>query len=295
MSALSNSSDLATDLSRQVCALGDRFDVDVAAATRAIYRPHLELSPAGEERVDLAYGPDTRQRLDVYLPAQVARGLVVFVHGGGFVAGDKNADGCFHVNVGRWLARNGYAAVLPNYRLAPAHPWPAGAADLQRVMRWVQQQRIALGMATRPVVLWGQSAGASHAASWFFDAAARGEGAAQVDAMLLMSGFYVLDAPLPPGPQAYFGGDVSSHAQRAPISHVRATALPLMLAVAEFDPGWIAQHTFALARALALANDRTPRLQWLRGHNHVSPVQSLGSPQGDAAAEVLGFFETLGR
>jgi acetyl esterase/lipase len=288
-----NQADLVHDLSRQVRALGARFDPEVAAATRAIYRPHLDLSPAGEERIDIAYGTHARQRLDVYLPAGRPRGSVVFVHGGGFVAGDKNSDGAFHPNVGRWLARNGYLGVLPNYRLAPGDPWPAGAADLQRVMSWVHENRGAFGAASVPTVAWGQSAGASHVASWLFDAAARGGAAAPVDAVLLMSGFYAPEAPLPPGPRAYFGEDASQYPQRAPITHVRETKLPLLLAVAELDPGWIAQHTYALARSLTLANGRSPAFHYFRGHNHVSAVQSLGSPQDDAAAEILRFLNAV--
>ena len=295
-----NRADLVDDLARQVRALGAKFDPEVASATRAIYRPHLDLSPAGEERIDIAYGAHARQRLDVYLPAGRPRGSVVFVHGGGFVGGDKNGDGAFYPNVGRWLARSGYVGVLPNYRLAPGDPWPAGAADLQLVMRWVRDNRAALGAASVPTIAWGQSAGASHVASWLFDDAARGSddaarssAAAPVDAVLLMSGFYAPEAPLPPGPRAYFGEDASLYPQRAPITHVRETKLPLLLAVAELDPGWIAQHTFAFARALTLANGRSPEFHWFRGHNHVSTVHGLGSPQGEVAAEILRFFNAV--
>jgi acetyl esterase/lipase len=288
-----NQADLVHDLARQVSALGAKFDPEVAAATRVIYRPHLDLSAAGEERIDVAYGTHGRQRLDVYLPAGRPRGSVVFVHGGGFVAGDKNSDGAFYANVGRWLARSGYVGVLPNYRLAPGDPWPAGAVDLQLAMHWVAENRVALGTASVPTVAFGQSAGASHVASWLFDDAARGGVAVPVDAVLLMNGFYAPEAPLPAGPRAYFGDDPALYPQRAPITHVRETPLPLFLITAEFDPGWIAQHTYALARALTLANGRSPQFQYFRGHNHVSTAQSLGSPQKDVAAEVLRFLDAV--
>jgi hypothetical protein len=67
--------------------------------------------------------------------------------------------------------------------------------------------------------------------------------------------------------------------------------MPLWLAVAELDPGWIAQQTYALARALTQANGRSPDFHYFRDHNHVSTVQSLGSPQQDAGTEVLGFMQ----
>jgi hypothetical protein len=69
--------------------------------------------------------------------------------------------------------------------------------------------------------------------------------------------------------------------------------MPLWLGVAEFDPGVIAHHTYALAHALTLANGRSPGFHFFRGHNHVSTVQGLGSAQVDAGAEVLRFLATL--
>jgi len=278
------------DLTRQVRALGPNFDGEVLAATRAIYRDHLDLSEAAEERADMAYGPHARHRLDIYRAAGACRAIVVFVHGGGFVGGDKNGDGVFYRNIGRWLARQGFAAVLPNYRLAPADAWPAGAVDVQAVLHWVSQNREQIGAASQPVVVWGQSAGASHVASWLFDDAARGGEAAQVEAVMLMSGFYSAEAPLADGPRAYFGEDTQLYAQRSPLTHAKATPLPLWLAVAELDPGWVAQQSYALARALTLANGRSPDFHFFRGHNHVSTVQSLGSPQNDVADELLRFL-----
>jgi acetyl esterase/lipase len=281
------------DLMQEVRALGGDFNAEVQSATRAIYRPHLDLSRAADEQADVAYGPHARHRLDVYRPAGLSRATVVFVHGGGFVAGDKNGDGVFYCNLGRWLARHGYLAVLPNYRLAPGDVWPAGAVDVQAALQWIDGSRASLGAAKVPIVLWGQSAGASHAASWFFDDAARGTDATRVDALMLMSGFYAAEAPLPPGPRAYFGDDASLYTQRSPVTHVRPTTVPVWLSVAELDPGWIGQQTYAMARALTLANGRSPDFHFCRGHNHVSTVQSLGSPQRDIADEILRFLATV--
>ena len=282
-----------TGITERVRALGARFDADVLAATRAIYQPHIDLSEAAAERVDVPYGTHERHKLDAYLPAGPCHAVVVFIHGGGFVAGDKNGDGTFYRNLGRWLARHGMAAVLPNYRLAPAHPWPAGARDVGAVLDWVRSNSHELAGADVPVVLWGQSAGASHVSSWLFDPGARGTATAEgLAAVLLMSGFYKPEAPLPPGPRAYFGEDAALYEARAPLSHVVACKVPLWLGVAELDPAWIAQHTYALARAITVANDRSPDFHFFRGHNHVSTVQSLGSAQTDVGDEVLRFLAT---
>lgn len=282
----------ASNMALQIRALGSKFDPEVLAATRAVYRPFIDPGEAAEEQVDVVYGSHVRHRLDVYRPASPPRAIVVYVHGGGFVAGDKNGDGVFYRNVGRWLARQGFLAVLPNYRLAPADGWPAGARDVQAVLQWIDEKREALDARDAPRVLWGQSAGASHVATWLFDDSARGGEAAHVDGVMLMSGFYAASAPLPAGPRAYFGEDVSLYDQRSPLTHVRSVATPVWLGVAELDPGWIAQQTYAMARALTVAMERSPGFHFFRDHNHVSTVHSLGSPQHDCGDEVLRVLDT---
>jgi acetyl esterase/lipase len=67
-----------------------------------------------------------------------ARGAIlalIFLHGGGFVRGDKGDRD----NVGYYFARQGLVVIVPNYRLAPDHRWPAGAEDAVAVAvyRWV--------------------------------------------------------------------------------------------------------------------------------------------------------------
>ena len=275
-------------------SLGPRFDAEVLQATRALYKPHLDLSPAGEEHTDLVYGMHERHRLDVYSAPGGARGIVIFVHGGGFVAGDKNGDGTFYANVGRWLAREGFTAVLPNYRLAPSHTWPAGAEDVNAVVTWTRQHLATGRDAQVPLVLWGQSAGANHVATWLFDRRQSGPADHKIlSAVMLMNGLYEVRAPLPAGPAAYFGEDVRTYADRSPLAHVSPVDVPLWLSISELDPVWLATQTYALARAITLAQGRSPHFHYFSRHNHVSTVQSIGSPHTSAAQALLGFLSAL--
>ena len=279
----------------QVEALGANFDPAVLAATRAIYRPHLDMSPAAHEEVDRVYGPHTRHRLDLYVPAGACEALVVFVHGGGFVAGDKNGDGVFYRNVGRWLAREGLIAVLPNYRLAPEAPWPAGAQDVGVAVAWARSHAALRDGRALPVFVLGQSAGASHVASWLFDPAVREGQGADVSGVMLMSGFYRAQAPLAPGPEAYFGADAAVYEARSPLTHVQRVETPLWISLAELDPAGLAAPSYALAQAVTLAQGHSPAFRLFAGHNHVSTVQSLGSPQGDVADAILAFIRAYAR
>ncbi|MFT9398900.1 alpha/beta hydrolase [Acetobacter sp.] len=70
----------------------------------------------------------------LYLPRGRIKGAVLFLHGGGFVHCGLNS----HHGMCCRLARiSGAAVLLPDYRLAPEHPFPAAADDALRALRWV--------------------------------------------------------------------------------------------------------------------------------------------------------------
>ncbi len=84
------------------------------AARAAAFRD--EMTARRRARVDLAYGPGERQKLDLFLPAGAPRGLFVFVHGGYWMAFDKS----YWSDLARGAVERGWAAALPSYTLAPA-------------------------------------------------------------------------------------------------------------------------------------------------------------------------------
>ena len=91
---------------RAIRAIPRRISPDTVVATRDLVMPLAQ--PLGSDiavQRDLKYGSDARQRLDVFTPAsgfQPQRPVLVFVHGGGFVAGDKQMPGTpFYDNIGQ--------------------------------------------------------------------------------------------------------------------------------------------------------------------------------------------------
>jgi acetyl esterase len=98
--------------------------------------------------------------LDAFLPARAATGrpAVLLIHGGGWQAGDKAS---LDPEAER-LAALGYDAFSINYRLAPAHPYPAAVDDVQAAVRWLraptQAQRF--GLDPHRIGALGSSAGA---------------------------------------------------------------------------------------------------------------------------------------
>ncbi len=281
------------DVRAKVAAMGANFDMDILAATRALYAP-LVPKPSGQVKLtaDVAYGSDPRQKLDVYQPAKPNGSVLVFIPGGGFVGGDKN-EGAFYANLGNYFAGHGVLTIAANYRLAPAHVYPSGSQDVGGAVAWARANAAKYGANGDRIVLFGQSAGATHCAGYVFDPQFHPGGGVGIKACILMSGPYKVTAPARGSLPLYFGEDASKYAERSPLTHVGKSKVPLMLSVAEYDPAFLTIPTYELAQAVTERDGKGPRLAYFAGHNHVSTVMSFGTAQDDAGAVVRDFIASV--
>lgn len=132
--------------------------VAVAAAdtTQSSQRPKL-LPPSVRFEGDLKYGdaPGKANLLDIYLPenAEGALPLIVWIHGGGWAAGDK--AGCPAVGmVGR-----GYVAASINYRFSQEAIFPAQIEDCKGAIRWLRAHAKEYHIDPDKIGVFGASAG----------------------------------------------------------------------------------------------------------------------------------------
>jgi len=79
--------------------------------------------------------------------------VLLFLHGGGFEFGSVRSDGELAARLGR---ASGMRVLLPEYRLAPEHPFPAAIDDVLAVWRWL---RTAQALGVRSIAVAGDSAG----------------------------------------------------------------------------------------------------------------------------------------
>src|SRR5437763_1896126 len=95
--------------------------------------------------------------LDVYQPAKKGknRPAVVVVHGGGWTQGDKS----LFAQQANQLAERGFVAFSVNYRLAPAHPYPAAVDDVEASVQWVRTHAKEYGVDRKRIGALGGSAG----------------------------------------------------------------------------------------------------------------------------------------
>jgi acetyl esterase/lipase len=116
---------------------------------------------------DVAYGPDPRQRLDVYAPSPGVTDapVVVFFYGGSWTSG---ARGDYRF-VGAALAARGMVTVIPDYRLYPSVRFPLFLDDCAASVRWCADHAARFGASSQRLFLAGHSAGAYNAAMLALD------------------------------------------------------------------------------------------------------------------------------
>jgi acetyl esterase/lipase len=277
----------------KVRAIGPVIDPQ---ATAAIYAPMHEREPyAGVDVArDIKYGPDERQALDVFVPTDASgvRPVFVFIHGGGYVGGHKReGDNFFYDNIMLWAARNGMVGVNATYRLAPAHPWPAGAEDVGSAVQWTIENIARHGGDPKRIYLAGHSAGATHVASYAVMPQFHGPAGAGLAGLIVISGNYDLSqVPADERYASYFGPDQTKYAERSPFTGLLATDVPLMAAWGELEPPFLYQQSENLIAALRKGG-RSVQAMELPGHGHISITYSINSGDtrlSDAMLEFIG-------
>jgi len=177
-------------------------------------------------RLDLAYGPDARHRIDLF-PAAAGERLLVFLHGGYWKGLDRRL---FAWLAPTWVAE-GVSVALVSYRLCPAVTIAGIVEDAAMALDWIAANAPAHGAGADRIVVAGHSAGGHLAAAllarprerWSFDPA-RIAGAVPISGIVDFS-------PLP-----HFSANaelrLDAAAARALDLHERPAAIPAPLVVA---------------------------------------------------------------
>jgi acetyl esterase/lipase len=244
-----------------------------------------------------AYGPDPRQKLDVYVPAGSAAAgrlpVVIFFYGGGWVDGDRG-DYAF---AGRAFAARGFVAVVADYRLVPQVRFPAFVEDGALAVKWVRDTIASHGGDPRRIALSGHSAGAYIAAMLTLDT--RFLTNVGVDPTI------VRGAALLSGPYDFFpfteqrGRDALGQwlrpAETQPISFARADAPPMLLMHGTADTIVRPYNSEQLAAKLT-ALGAPVEVKLYPGKSHTDTIKSLSPAfrgSTPALADAIAFLRRL--
>jgi len=231
-----------------------------------------------DRRADLPYGTRPRQGLDVYSPWYAKdRPIIVFWYGGGWENGRKSQ----YRFVGAALAKAGYVAVLPDYRLYPRVKFPAFVEDGAEALAWVVSHAAEIGGDPKRIYVAGHSAGAHLAAMLAYDRSQLeriGLPADTVRGFIGLSGPYALD----PDTVTYRSIFAAPYglADWQPVQLARKGAPPALLLHGEADEVVDVSHARRMAAALeALGVQVTLRTYPDRGHRDTVAAFAVPSPR----------------
>ena len=142
------------------------------AAQAAAFRTGL----GARARLDLPYGTGARNHFDLFLPQTTPRGLMMFIHGGYWLAFDRKDWS--HLAAGALAC--GYACAMPSYTLAPQARISHITSEITAALN------AAAGLVSGPITITGHSAG-GHLAARMANAGMGGEAAARITACIPIS------------------------------------------------------------------------------------------------------------
>jgi acetyl esterase len=291
-----------TSLEARIRARGAVLDVPF---TQSLYKPLLDRQPREGVQVtlDMAYGSDARHRLDVYRPgseASASRAAMLVMPGGGFIRGDKAE----RENFGQRFARAGIVTAVANYRLAPAHRWPAGAEDVIAAYRWLRHNAAQFGIDPSRIFLVGESAGAAHVAAATLVRRFHPQDGLVIAGTVLISGVYNVHLERlaraqfgvqtpDPRNEAYFGTDFERYPAMSTVELIDAPpAAPLLITYAEMDLIGMQVQAGELFARLVTRHGYRPQLRVIPGHNHLTQVYAVNTGDESLSGPLLGFLQS---
>jgi acetyl esterase/lipase len=293
--ACAQQSPIPEDIAWKLLEIGRVIDVP---KTAALYAPLQQKEPYAGVKTerDVKYGPADRNLLDVFTPEAGAssRPVLIFIHGGGFVAGNKRNPGSpFYDNIMLWAVKNGFVGVNATYRLAPQFAWPAGPEDLAAVVQWVSDKIAERGGDPARIFLMGQSAGAIHVAGYVSHPEFHKVKGGGLAGAVMVSGLYDLTAsPAGDAEIAYFGSDPSRYAERSSLQGLLAAKIPLMVSAAELDPPRFVEQYELIKQASCKRASGCAHAYMLPQHSHISEVYAINTADTRLTDEILEFVKT---
>jgi triacylglycerol lipase len=286
--------EMPADIARRIAALG--FSEGNIPETYKLYASQPRVQEPAEIKVtkDVAYGPHERQRLDIHTAtmrrSERAVPVIAVFHGGGLVGGMRANTTTF----ADYFASIGFVGVAAGYRLAPDFKWPEGGRDVGAVVTWLRDHAREYGGDPERIFVTGISSGSLHAATYVFRPELMPPGTARPAGAILLSGPYTFDFSSPnKGELAYFGEDKSRWPQMVVPGNVTRTDVPVLFTTAEYDdPRYLTAHA-ALFSELVEKHGVRPRFRQSLGHNHVSQLLSVGTPDTSVSREILDFIDRV--
>jgi acetyl esterase/lipase len=267
---------------------------------------------------DLAPGEEARRnknKLDLYLPrGEKGFPVLLFIHGGAWVHGDKNQFGLYSTFANHW-AHYGVGVVVANYRLSPGVKHPEHVKDVAKALAWTHKNISKYGGRSDQIFLNGHSAGGHLVALLATDYSylkAEGVPPQAIKGVMPISGVYrihniELNAGLVPDSadkertarrlrmgaalvNSIFGSDSASRKAASPLTYVRPGLPPFLVIHADNDLPLLGAMAQEFAAALKGKGCEVCTLE-VAHRSHMSVFLKASKDDDPAGKGMLEFME----
>ena len=236
----------------------------------------------------IAYGPDARQKLDIYTPAtartdalqktsedEEPRKVLIFFHGGSWRDGEREG----YEFLGKAFAERGFVTVIADYRKTPAVKFPAFIEDAASAIRWTYDNIARHSGSRDQIYLMGHSAGAHIAMMAALDPqylAKQGLDGKVIKGVIGLAGPYDFLPFTSDGAKAALG-DWPRPNETQPIYYAGPPAPPMLLLTGDKDETVKPRNSSALAAAISKSGG-SAAVKIYPGVDHAGIMMAVARP-----------------
>lgn len=225
----------------------------------------------------IPYGPNPRQKLDVYTPREIIQParVVVFFYGGSWQGGKRQ----YYPFVAESLTERGFIVVVADYRVYPDVRFPAFVEDAAQAVRWVSEHAEGLQGNPQQIYLMGHSAGAHIASLLVTDERyleQAGVPMTHIQGFIGLAGPYAFD-PLKYESIAPIFSNLSNPELMQPVSFVTGREPPMLLLHGLDDSAVKVVNTRVLADAVRQKGGQVHEVEY-PDTGHIGLILAMAQP-----------------
>ncbi|MFT5351697.1 MAG: arylformamidase [Planctomycetota bacterium] len=258
----------------------DEFTIDWAGFYKTNTEATARVRKEYPHHLNLAFGSDPKQALDLYLPlGEISEAPVfLFLHGGGFREGDRAQYGA----TAEPFIKNGVITAVASYRLTTdGFQYPAQSDDVKNAVLWLYENIAEYGGNPNALVIGGHSAGAILSADVGVDRAWMEEMGIPKEALrgiVPVSGPYDMRQKGRPGEQSSYAPTPELQAQASPILHINDPVPSALVAVGSKEQ--YQESSIAFTDGLKAAGTDAYYLL-MEGEDHKDTAVSLANEESE--------------
>jgi acetyl esterase/lipase len=273
----------------------EQFKIDWGAFYRQADAKTAAVRAQLPHYLNLAYGQDVKQRLDLYLPTKkpAHAPVFLFLHGGGFREGDRAQYGF----VAKPFADHGVITAVASYRLTgDGFKYPDQPHDTQLAVEWLSRNIAKYGGDPDRLYVGGHSAGAILSAEIGVDRGwlkSAGIPTRVLRGIAPISGPYDLRTAGRPGEDSAYAPTPELKEQASPLLHIVDPAPAAVIALGSAEnlgsakqSDMVMDSSKAFAAKLQAAGVKT-QLLILDGKDHRGTVTALGDEDSELFKAVI--------